>query len=62
MTITLSKPVVHYNRVSEHMDYNNKSTEQIQRSVSTLRTQYTLVGVPEWAVAPTDEQFKLDGV
>lgn len=56
------KPVVHYNRVSEHMDYNNKSTEQIQRSVSTLSMQYTLRGVPVWAIAPTSKQFKLDRV
>jgi hypothetical protein len=57
MTIKYPKPKADFNQIAEVYDYNGKSVEQIQRSVSTLRQDHAITNIPEWAVATAGKPF-----
>ena len=56
-TIKHSKPKAHFNQIAEELDYNNKDLPQIQRSLSALRQDNDITGVPDWAIAAAGKPF-----
>ena len=51
------KPKTHFNQIAEELDYNNKDLGQIKRSLSVLRQDNDITGIPDWAIAAAGKPF-----
>ena len=61
-TIKHPKPKAHFNQIAEELDYNNRDLRQIQRSLSALRQDNDITGIPDWAIAVGGKPFDVRSI
>ena len=61
-TIKHPKPKAHFNQIAEELDYNNKDLSQIKRSLSALRQDNDITGIPDWAIATAGKPFDVQPI
>ena len=61
-TIKHPKPKAHFNQIAEELDYNNKDLGQIHMSLSALRQDNDITGIPDWAIAAAGKPFDVRSI